>query len=386
MVHILTVPSWYPEHSGDLHGSFFPEQASTVQSQGHEFGVISLRLFPIYQAHHLRGRPKGIRHSIDDGIPVLRRDCIVPIPKAHIFNQAVINRIWWSLYKEYVGRYGQPDVMHVHTMFPAGLAAAYISRRTGVPFIVTEHRPVSIDRLREPGLRHLGLKAATDASALIAVSAPFAASLNTAYETDRWRAIPGLLSPQFEHTDIRQPSSGPFTFGHVSHLAPGKRVDMLIEAFSDAFAGDGSVKLRIAGDSASRTELERLAVERGVSKQVEFVGAVSRSDIVDEFKNYDVFVLPSAAESFGTVLWEALACGIPLVATRTWGGINSVTEENGLLVEIDDRADLARAMREIRTRFNRYDPSRLRSQCLQQCGREQFTRKYVEAYQEAAGR
>lgn len=349
-MHVVMIPSWYPEDARDFNGSFFPEQAEALMTEGHRVGVLAVRGTPLYQPRVLASRPRGVRSSSERGIEVLRRDIAVPLPWLHSVNQKVWNSAWSDLLQRYIERHGRPDVLHAHAMFPGGIAAHAMSERFGIPFLVTEHRPSSIERLSEPGMRALAESAARASGSLIAVARGFVPDLNEAYglEGDRgWRYLPGLLSPQFENLVPRPIPAPPFTVGHVSHQDPGKRVPMLIGAFADAFSR-GDERLRIAGDSPHRVHLEQVARDEGVADRVDFVGAVSREHIADEFARYHVFVLPSVAEAFGTVLWEAMASGVPLLATETWAGRNAITDENGITVPIDDREALAEGLRALR--------------------------------------
>lgn len=378
-MHILFFPSWYPESEEDFSGSFFREQAEAFVAEGHVAGVITVRGFPVYQYGAYRSR-KIETYRVERGIVTLRDDAILPVPKLHALNLSALEQRWRRLYKLYVSEHGRPDVINAHAMFPAGIIASRIARSEQIPFVVTEHRPSSVDFLRSPGYAGAARSAAREASALVAVARGFVPVLDEAYGLSKWQYLPGLLSPQFEDVSVREPAEAPFVFGHVSHLDPGKRVDLLIEAFGDAFGSDPTTRLRIAGGSEHRAALESITEERQLTN-VEFVGAVPRQQIVEEFSRSHVFALPSEAEAFGTVLWEAMACGLPLLSTATWAGHNAVTAETGILTPINDRQALAGALQDIRKRFNDFDSARIREVCVEHCGRRAFVSNYVKLYQ-----
>ena len=388
-MHILFLPSWYPEFEGDFSGSFFREQAEAFVAEGHRVGVLAVRPFAIYEAQKLAARPRGIRVAQETGIPVYRADVLLPVPRWSAVNLAAMERRWWKLYETYVADHGRPDVLHAHAMFPAGIIAHRLSQRTGIPFVLTEHRPSSMERLREPGMGAPARSAARASRGLVAVARGFARELNEAYGLGEgtnaatgWRYLPGLLSPQFQDIDVRPLPDGEIVFGHVSHLDPGKRVSLLIDAFAAAFPEGKGARLRIVGDSVHRAALVQQVAALGLTDRIEFVGAVPRDRIVAEFAQIHAFVLPSEAEAFGTVLWEAMACGVPLISTRTWAGMNAVTEQTGLITEIDDLDGLAQALKIMRTRASEYDPQLIRAACVEHCGREAFVSNYVDLYRE----
>lgn len=384
-MHILMVPSWYPETSTDFGGSFFREQAETLARAGHTVGVLSARVFPIYQLPGFRAYP-GPRMADEAGVTVARCRALAPIPRFSSLNNASMLRSLRSLYDAYVADHGVPDVLHAHSMFPAGIATRDLSRAVGVPFVITEHRPSSIERLNEPGHRKLAQRAVRDAGGLVAVSAGFAKDLNTAYGLDAggWQFVPGLLSPQFQDAAVRDIPDAPFTFGHVSHLDIGKRVDLLIGAFADAFPEDDTVRLRIAGGTAAAiAPLAEIARAEGVVDRVDFVGAVAREEIVQEFSNSHVFALVSEAEAFGTVLWEAMAVGIPVLVTDTWAGQNVAVAGVGTVVARDDRAAIAAGLVAMRREFPPQPAETIRKMSLAHCGADAFVAQYVEIYRGA---
>lgn len=384
-MHVLFLPSWYPETDTDFGGSFFREQAEAFIAEGHQVGVLTVRGFPVYEAKAMRARNTGIAQANEAGVHVFRADALLPVPKLHGLNLAALERRWNQLFADYVAVHGVPDVLHAHAMFPAGIIASRISERTGIPFLITEHRPSSMGLLKSPGYRGPAMQAMRNAIALVGVARGFAADLNEAYGTDKWQYLPGLLSPQFEDIPTRTAPAEPFVFGHVSHLDPGKRVDLLIESFGKAFKNDPTVRLRIAGGSVHKAALEAQVADLGLTN-VDLVGAVAREHIVEEFSRANVFVLTSEKEAFGTVLWEAMACGLPILSTDTWAGKNAVTPETGLMTPIDDGDQLAENLRRMRAEFDRFDSTRIREICVDHCGQAVFVRQYVEIYESGATR
>jgi glycosyltransferase involved in cell wall biosynthesis len=126
----------------------------------------------------------------------------------------------------------------------------------------------------------------------------------------------------------------------LSRLHPKKGLDTFLEALALMPGCYGW----LAGDGPLQRELENLATKLGIMDRVRFLGW--RTDRAGLLRAADVCVLPSRYEPFGTVILEAWAAGVPLVACKSAGPAAHIEEgRNGLLVPIDDAADLANAMR-----------------------------------------
>ena len=118
---------------------------------------------------------------------------------------------------------------------------------------------------------------------------------------------------------------------------------LLLEAAALRRATGSPLRLTLVGDGPERERLERLAVELGIEHDVTFAGAVGSDRIHEHYAASDVFCLPSLAEGIPIVLMEAMATGLPVVATRV-GGIPELVRDgkSGLLVA-PGRADVLAA-------------------------------------------
>jgi len=123
-----------------------------------------------------------------------------------------------------------------------------------------------------------------------------------------------------------------------------KGVDVLLKSFSTVLKNHKAV-LNIIDTGPRLPQYQALAEKLGISEQVRFLGFVEHQDMPRHYQQADLFVLPSRRESFGLVLAEAMACGLPVVAT-TAGAIPEVVEDGvtGLLVPPDDPDALANAL------------------------------------------
>ena len=110
---------------------------------------------------------------------------------------------------------------------------------------------------------------------------------------------------------------------HVSNFRPVKRVNLVLEIFRRIRARVPS-RLVMIGDGPDRFAAERDAETTGLADVVDFVG--EQYDLVPWLSSADLFLLPSAQESFGLAALEAMSCGVPVVASRV-GGLPEVIED-----------------------------------------------------------
>jgi glycosyltransferase involved in cell wall biosynthesis len=140
------------------------------------------------------------------------------------------------------------------------------------------------------------------------------------------------------------PDEEVFVYGTVGRLVETKGQRVLLEAFVRVYEKYPKSWLILAGKGRLESELRRLAAKFGIQKSVMFLG--HRHDIPEVLKAYDVFVLPSVAEGLPGALLEAMATGLPVIASRV-GGVPEILNTCALGTMVSPRSvdDLASAMK-----------------------------------------
>lgn len=124
---------------------------------------------------------------------------------------------------------------------------------------------------------------------------------------------------------------GSIVVGAAARLVPQKGLEHIVRAAADPIFQERGVRFYIAGDGPERENLERQAGESGAGDFFRILGF--QSDIRRFFRNIDVFAMPSYKEGFSNALVEALACGVPAVATTVGGNTEVLRNgQNGYLV------------------------------------------------------
>ena len=173
-----------------------------------------------------------------------------------------------------------------------------------------------------------------------------------AISRDRIVIEPNLVEFGDRPADRRPRTAGglatPLRLLMVTRLDPIKGVDVAIRALAQV-SGCSAV-LRVVGEGQPRyvDHLRSIAEELGVSDRIEWAGPVAREKLSEEYRSADLLIVPSHYETFGVVIVEAMAAGLPVIASNV-GGVSNVVDGGryARLVEPGDPAALARGIAEL---------------------------------------
>ena len=156
--------------------------------------------------------------------------------------------------------------------------------------------------------------------------------------------IPFGVDKNFSKVD-RDYDKQSFVIGIIKDLRPVYGIDVLIKAFAGLVNKGHSVKLLIVGEGKLKGKFVNLCQQLNVQNYVTFKSRVPHSEVIDLLKNIDIFVLPSYSEGFGVAAVEAMATGLPVVASSV-GGLPEVIDDGktGILVKPGDVEALKQAI------------------------------------------
>ncbi len=380
--HILIIPSWYPQFSGDIGGSFFREQAIALRKAGYQVGVIYPQIRSLKNIKSILKKPYGLTLENDEGVNTFRWYTVNYIPKSKKYNKTHWIKVALELFDTYVKNFGKPDIIHVHSMLYAGYVAQTIKIKYGIPYVVTEHSTAFARSLIPLDEMSTLKQIVSNAKVCIAVSEEFSSLLNKLFETQKWIYIPNIVSDEFISFEQILDTKEYFTFINVCFLEKKKRVDLLISSFAKAFKGNKKVRLKIGGDGILMSELKILAKELEVESQIVFLGKLSRQQVKEEMALSNAFVLSSEYETFGVVLVEALALGKPVIATKCGGPESIVIPEVGYLISKNSQKEMIDSLLKLYQNWNEFNSLQIRQYCLENFSEKAVVGKLTKIYHE----
>jgi glycosyltransferase involved in cell wall biosynthesis len=220
------------------------------------------------------------------------------------------------------------DLVHLHSNGLLIEAGAWLARRYGKPYVITLYgTDISAhDRIRNARYGDV----VREAAARVFYSRGLrdhAAQLDLA--PDPSSVIYAPVSSDFHVVDEHSRAAlrrelgvdGAPVLLTVKHLRPVGGHDTLLKAMPAILRAHPGAVLWLAGEGDRRLMLEATCRDLGIASHVRFLGRLSNDTVWKYYAAADLFVLPSHVESWGTVMLESMACGTPVVATDTVGGL-----------------------------------------------------------------
>jgi len=345
----------YPSPVNPTGGIFVHEQVKALRDRGHDVRVVSPKGWAPPGLSRWSSYRDVVARDEVDGVQVhYPRKLTLPGGRLGHRNAEAfllgIRRTVRRIHAEW-----PIDVIHAHMMVPDGWAASRIGPELGVPTVGTAHRADVLDIPAQGAKSRMrvaeaiqGLDAVVTVSRAIGDAADAIARPKRPITVVPNGADAEVFMPRGAGEARRRlgiPVDGP-VISYVGKLVPRKGVDTLIEAMGLLARREGGAPhLVMAGIGPMRDGLEHRARELGIDGRITWLGKVPHDDVGWVMSTGDVFVLPSLSEGLPTVVCEAMACGLAVVATAVDGTPEIVDDPaTGLLVQPHDADGLAGAL------------------------------------------
>jgi glycosyltransferase involved in cell wall biosynthesis len=337
-MRVLVVPKWYPWPERPVFGIFCREQARAIARQ-HDVIVLASEAvkapgFAVFE----------LSDADEDGLRTLRVRYRRPRFRPAAMGCQILGML--VALRRLRRQDWRPEVVHAH-VYSAGLPALILGAVSGAKVLVSEHYTgfqrglvTGYDRFTARLVfRHVDLVAP--------VSDDLARYVQALQPRATVRVVPNVVDTEVFHPAAegqRQSSArGSARLLTVGALVPKKGQADLLESLA-LLRREREVTLDLVGEGESHGELEQRARELGLGAAVRFDGERPKEEVAEFMRHADLFVLPSLFENLPCVLIEAMASGLPFIATAVGGIPDLVAETGGGLCPPHDPQALAAAI------------------------------------------
>jgi teichuronic acid biosynthesis glycosyltransferase TuaC len=335
-LHVLTLTPFYPSRADEVRGCYVAEPLAQLQAWGVACSVIAVTSIyrggrkpsSTYPAEWVRYAQIPSNLGLSGAGRFL---CATLLPKV-----------------EGLHRNSPIDVIHAHASLPCGQAAATLSQRLGIPFVVTVHGLDVFNRCFQNGIAARWRKKASErvyelAGKVICIS-----------DKVRQVLMGGMISASNAGVIYNGVDCSRFAPGHakaasailmVGNLLAIKGHELVFKAMARSKNLYPDLQCHVIGEGADGARFADLVRELGIADRVHFLGRRGRSEVAEAMRACSLFVLPSRYEGLGCVYLEAMACAKPVIACRGQG-IDEIIEHgsNGWLIPADGLDELVQGM------------------------------------------
>lgn len=356
--YLLWISSWYPNKTSAYDGDFIQRHAHAVALYKKVAVVSFYRDDTIEKAYEITTRAYNnlqeyIVYYKAPGVPINKVNNLLNVFTYLKVGKLVIGKI--------IGELGVPELVHAHVILNAGILARWTSNKYKIPYYLSEHWVEYLPEAR-PNFRNINYwtkkkwqKVTAGAKSVSAVSRYLGAHLAKLQPAINPVRIPNVVNDVvFNMNDVKPkvPGDRVIRFLHISTGTYQKNMESMMAAF-DRLDKDGvAFELSLILPKDSRSKLKVLIDK----PYVELLEERDQQELAMLYKTHDALVLFSRYETFGCVVIEANACGLPVIASDM-PVLKEIIhhEKNGLLAKNEDVADLYNQLLTYSKSINEFD-------------------------------
>lgn len=363
---ILFLTTTYPEEGNPNRGIFVRDQAETLATR-HEIEVVFAKIdyskFSLYSYTISKKKCKGV---VEHHITIKRS-----LP---IINQLVFFLITICQTVK-IARIFSPDIVHGNLGFPGAFWSLRVARAIRKPVIISEHSRIT-NNFRSAIHKLLVISSLKRVNAVVCVSDSLAAEAQK-FTPRKVAVVPNIIDFS-KFPDVIHNSNAVCQIGFLGGLnTPVKGLDLLLRA---AVGIKEEFILHIGGEGILLESYKALAHKLNISDKCVFYGFVHNTEVNYFMSRLHFFVSASRYETFGMAMVEAMACGLPVVATNSGGPADFINDKNGLLVEKENVEALKNSLIKMISEYKNYDVAEIREFALSNYSSQQFLTRIEKVY------
>ncbi len=325
-LRILHVTKWFPNRYDVQNGIFVQKHISCTSNFAE---VKILAWLPS------SGKTE-IVESIENNLPITR----------HYFKRKTAISYKRSAFREYIrGHYNNknlPDVVHLHVFSPDLLLVVNWAKKRKIPVVISEHWSGYMRGIFNelPFWKKWAYKKLGAVQQILPVSQFLEKHMKTSGIAGQFTVVPNVVA----ENPHRPKKLEKFTFLVVADFIDEvKNISGIITAFSEFVAVNDDCQLHLIGGGPDEKRIEIAVQNSGVANKINWFGRQKNDYVLQHLPSCHVLICNSRIESFGVVVLEAHAAGIPVISTLC-GGPNEWLEKDDFPIEVDNQKELVEAM------------------------------------------
>lgn len=371
-MNILITCNGYPKSNEPNIYIFIHRQVKALKKYGHNVAVLDIDL------RSFRWKRKyGIFWDTYEEVNVLRISFPFITVKFRWIYGWLNKHIAYFAMKKIEEKNGKISLICSHFVRGSGEAGAYLKNYFNLPFIIVEHSSSILKNVNEYIAYYL--ETYRKADNIIVVSEALKERL-LQYNINSC-VIPNVINTSLFYVDKNSNVHDYYTYLSVGNFIQGKRFDLTIKAFESIHKEHSKTRLILIGDGKLRASMIDLTTKLKIT-DIEFISYIPNNKMREMYDQCDCFVLPSDVETFGMVYAEAIACGIPVIATDNGGASDIVNKDNGLIIQKDNLTALQYAMEYMYYNSAKYNKTIMQEYIKDKFGEDTFVKQFNNCIKE----
>ncbi len=349
---ILFIASHYPEKRSPLEGIFTREHAKAASLYN--------QITVLYSGEKVGNQKKlwcVVSDKEEGGVSTIRvKHKISSISK--FFSYFLYLSSIFFTFRKLRKENGKPDIIHAH-IYVAGVPAVILGKIYHIPVVLTVHSSTFPRRALRPNQKRQARFAINNADLVLPVSNFLKKSIGDYGFKNEFQVVPNTIDTKLFSLLLNGKKSKKKEILTITSFKPKKGNLYLLEALSIIKNKRNDFCINIIGDSPEKKEYEEMVNNLQLQDFVKFCGFKRKKEVVHLIRQCDFLVSPSLFETFGVSIIEALACGKPIVATKSGGPNEIIDKKVGVLAATKNSEDLAKSIDYMLDHYQDYSPERL---------------------------
>ena len=381
---VLWLASWYPNQLDKFTGDFIQRHARATA------------LFSDIEVIHIVKDAKGVvtknvKEIVASTGRVTEKIIYYKPVKTYVriidrfLSSVQYKKLYKQAVKKYIVQNGTPSFIHVHIAMKAGLTALWLKRRYKIPYLLTEHWGGYLDEA-VPNIKDYNVvykyywsKIITGAKVCTFVSTTFQNFMFGKYKIKNSLVIPNVVNTAVFYPGEKLPSNS-HRFIHIFTMIYQKNTKAILEAMA-ILKNSESFELYLYGPVNS--SIESLIIKLELQHHVFVKEEVSQEVLSEAIQQSDALILYSRFETFGCVLIEANACGVPVIVSEL-EVFHELIEEgvNGIFVKGENPVALAEKIKSFIAQKNDFNKNAIAASAAEKYNYNRVGKQFIELYEQ----